>query len=199
MTDHSNNGTPPDNPPGPPLQQHDWQAAPHQQTHDPHYHSPPEPQHFEPVIAKAVQPQEFLKTRKKTSRTIKLMQLMMSLTFFAAIGIAGFVMFTRLQVDKPGPLTKQVVFEVGKGQGLSMISSRLHKNGIISDRRLFALHAMASKSAKKLKAGKYAIPQAASMQDVLNILVKGKAIFYKVTLPEGWTSEQIVNALRAHP
>ena len=199
MTDHSNNRNLPGNPPGPALQQRDWQVPPQPQAHDQRYQRPAEPQHFEPVIAEAEQPQEFLKNKKKRSRTLKLMQLLMSLSFFAAIGIAGFYMFTRLQVDKPGPLTKEVLFEVGKGQGLSVISSRLQKDGIISNRRIFALHAVASKSAKKLKAGKYAIPQAASMQDVLNILVKGKAIFYQVTLPEGWTSEQVVNALKAHP
>ena len=227
MTDFSKNGNPLGKPPAPSSdgqttscmppqpattapqgtipQQRDWQVPPqglmpqHAQAHDPRYAAPanPVPQNAPP--SEPEQPQKFLKTKKKRSGTIKMMQLMMSLTFFAAIGIAGFVMFTRLQVDKPGPLAKEVLFEVGKGQGLSAISSRLQKEGIISNRRLFAMHAVASKSAKKLKAGKYAIPQAASMQDVLNILVKGKAIYYQVTLPEGWTSEQIVNALKAHP
>ncbi len=199
MTDHSNNGIPPGTSPGPAPQQRDWQMPPQPHAQYPRAQTAPDPQHFEPVIAPPEPPQEFLKTKKKRSRTLKLMQMIMSLTFFAAIGIAGFYMFTRLQVDKPGPLTKEVLFEVGKGQGLSVISSRLQKNGIISNRRIFALHAVASKSAKKLKAGKYAIPQGASMQDVLNILVRGKAIFYQVTLPEGWTSEQVVNALNAHP
>ncbi len=199
MTDHSNNGLPPGTHPGPTPQQRDWQMPPQSHVQDPRSQPVPEPQHFEPVIAQPEPLQEFLKTKKKRSRSLKLMQMLMSLTFFAAIGIAGFYMFTRLQVDKPGPLTKEVLFTVGKGQGLSVISSRLHKEGIISNRRIFALHAVASKTSKKLKAGKYAIPQAASMQDVLNILVKGKAIFYQVTLPEGWTSEQVVNALKAHP
>ena len=199
MTDHSNNSIPPRTPPGSVPQQRDWQVPPQSHAQDPRYQPVPESQHFEPVIAPSEPPQEFLKSKKKRSRTLKLMQLLMSLSFFAAIGIAGFYMFTRLQVDKPGPLTSEVLFEVGKGQGLSVISSRLQKHGIISNRRIFALHAVASKSAKKLKAGKYAIPQAASMQDVLNILVKGKAIFYQVTLPEGWTSEQVVNVLNAHP
>lgn len=144
-------------------------------------------------------PQKFIKTKSKPNRLIKSMQLIMSITFFAAIGLAGFVMFTRHQVDKPGPLTQTVIFEVGKGQGLNTISARLHKDGIISNKRLFAMHAVTSKTAKKLKAGKYSIPQGASMQAVLDILVRGKAIYYQVTLPEGWTSEQIVNVLKAHP
>ncbi|MCP4936864.1 MAG: endolytic transglycosylase MltG [bacterium] len=199
MTDHSNNGLPPGTPPSSVPQQHDWQVPPHSHAQEPGYQPISEPQHFEPVITQPKPQQGLLKTKKKRNRTLKLMQLLMSLSFFAAIGVAGFYMFTHLQIDKPGPLTREVLFEVGKGQGLSVISSRLQKNGIISNRRIFALHVVASKSAKKLKAGKYAIPQAASMQDVLNILVRGKAIFYQVTLPEGWTSEQVVNALKAHP
>jgi UPF0755 protein len=144
-------------------------------------------------------PVNFLKTRKKPHRIIRTMQFVMSVTFFIAVGLAGFVMFTRHQIDKPGPLTQDTIFEVGKGQGLSTISARLQESGIINNKRIFAMNAIASKAAKKLKAGKYSIPKKASMQKVLSILVKGKAIFYRVTLPEGWTSQQIVNALNAHP
>jgi peptidoglycan lytic transglycosylase G len=145
------------------------------------------------------QPAKFIKHKRRPNRFIRMMQLAMSITFFVAIGLAGFVMFTRYQVDQPGPLTEAAIFEVGKGQGLTTISSRLQNVGIISNKRIFALNAVASKAAKKLKAGKYSIPQAASMQKVLDILVAGKAIYYHITLPEGWTSEQIVNALNAHP
>ncbi len=157
------------------------------------------PHHYDEAAARDRPPAKFLKTKKPQSRVIKLMQLMMSLTFFVAIGLAGFVMFSRHQVDKPGPLTEDTIFEVVRGQGLSTISDRLQKNGIVSNKRLFAMNVVANKAAKKLKAGKYSIPKGASMQEVLDILVRGKAIYYQITLPEGWTSEMIVNALNAHP
>ncbi|MFN3869155.1 MAG: endolytic transglycosylase MltG, partial [Hyphomicrobiaceae bacterium] len=48
-----------------------------------------------------------------------------------------------------------------------------------------------------LKAGEYEIRKAASMSAVHATLVEGKSILYKVTLPEGLTSAQIVERLMA--
>jgi UPF0755 protein len=41
------------------------------------------------------------------------------------------------------------------------------------------------------------IPQAASVRQVIDIISEGKTITYKVTIPEGLTSEQIVERLKA--
>ena len=37
------------------------------------------------------------------------------------------------------------------------------------------------------------------MRDVIDTLAEGKSILYKATLPEGLTSEQIVERLKAEP
>ena len=46
-----------------------------------------------------------------------------------------------------------------------------------------------------MKAGEYEVKAAASMRDVLELLGEGKSLLYKVTLPEGLTSQQIVERL----
>ncbi len=51
----------------------------------------------------------------------------------------------------------------------------------------------------QLKAGDYQIPQAASMRQVIDIIAEGKTITYRVTIPEGLTSHQIVERLKADP
>lgn len=139
------------------------------------------------------------KKKLRQNKIVRSLQLSMTLFFFGALALAAFFMYSRYQIDRPGPLTERTIFEVEKGYGLNAIASQLKKAGIIHDKRIFALHAIASKKAKKLKAGKYAIPKAASMHRVLNILVQGKAIFYQVTIPEGRTSQQAVAILNAHP
>jgi UPF0755 protein len=50
-----------------------------------------------------------------------------------------------------------------------------------------------------LKAGEYRMPAAASVRQVIDILVEGKTIVYRVTIPEGLTSWQIVERLKADP
>ena len=172
------------------------------------YHQAPQTPQPSPQMAHADQsarqaasakPAKFLKNKRKTNPFIKFMQLIMSVTFFVAIGLAGFVMFSRHQIDKPGPLAAAAVFEVGKGQGLTTIADRLEKQGIIRNKRLFKINPATIRVAKKLKAGKFSIPRQASMQQVLDILVRGRAIFYKVTIPEGLTSQQAVAILNKHP
>ena len=49
----------------------------------------------------------------------------------------------------------------------------------------------------QLKAGEYLIPQTASIRQVIDIIAEGKTVTYKVTIPEGLTSEQIVERLKA--
>ncbi len=162
------------------------------------HHAGEEPYH--PVLAPAPeQPADFIKYKKRPGRIVKLMQMIMSITFFTAILLAGFVMYSRYQVDRPGPLRKAVVFEVKKGQGLGAIAESLEDKGIIYDKRLFKINPATLRVAKKLKAGKFAIPERASMQQVLDILVRGRAIYYKVTVPEGLTSQQVVGILNKHP
>jgi UPF0755 protein len=132
-------------------------------------------------------------------RTIRLMQMLMSLLFFLAVASAAFFMYSRYQIDRPGPLTRPAEFEVERGQGLSQIADNLERQGIIRDRKLFAVNVAARKMAKRLRAGRYSIPERASMQKVLEILIAGRALFNQITVVEGTTSEQTVELLCAQP
>jgi UPF0755 protein len=53
--------------------------------------------------------------------------------------------------------------------------------------------------ASELKAGDYAIPAHASPVEIMNILINGKAIVYKLTLPEGYTTAMALDLIRKHP
>jgi len=195
MTNYSDNGTPPQRPPAYPPE-HQGAAS-----HAPQAGAQNEQNFLRMQLQQVGQEErtEFIKLKKRPNRVLRLMQFLMSLSFFVSIVLAGFFMYTRLQIDKPGPLATATLFEVGKGQGLSSISARLQQKGIIKNKRMFALNTVANKAAKKLKAGKFHIPARASMQEVLDILVRGRAIFYKVTVPEGLTSQQVVLILNKHP
>ena len=49
----------------------------------------------------------------------------------------------------------------------------------------------------ELKAGDYEIKKNASMADIMELLTQGRGVLSKVTIPEGMTSLQIVERLRA--
>lgn len=106
--------------------------------------------------------------------------------------------------ERPGPLdvTRTVVIE--RGAGRIEIAEMLEKEGVISNRWAFVANhllrnVMSGGKPIELKAGEFEFKKAASMREVLEILGEGKSVLYKVTLPEGLTSQQIVERLNAEP
>ena len=73
----------------------------------------------------------------------------------------------------------------------------LQKNGVIASKWLFVAGVWFNKMQNELKAGEYMIPAHASMREVMDSIVGGKSILYSISLPEGLTSQQIVDKLNA--
>lgn len=106
--------------------------------------------------------------------------------------------------ERPGPLTQARTIIIEKGAGRIEIAEKLESEGIISSRWAFVANhllrnIMSGGKPVELKAGEYEVKAAASMRDVLELLGEGKSLLYKVTLPEGLTSQQIVERLLAEP
>ncbi|MEJ2124037.1 MAG: endolytic transglycosylase MltG, partial [Alphaproteobacteria bacterium] len=123
----------------------------------------------------------------------------MTLVFVGVFAFAGLYFYVRAQFDRAGPLEYPTVVVIPKGEGVRQIASRLEREGVISDRLIFiASTVLYFRAQSKLKAGEYAIKKNATMREVLDTLVEGKAILYSVSIPEGLTSYQIVKRLNAH-
>ncbi|MGE5511997.1 MAG: endolytic transglycosylase MltG [Bacteroidota bacterium] len=132
---------------------------------------------------------------------------MLSFVFLLLLIGAVVAVLLRLTFDQPGPLGHATVTVIPKGEGVSEIASRLEKDGVVSDRRLFMAHYLIERLYSnitegrpiQLKAGEFEIRKQASLRQVLDTLSEGKAVLYKITVPEGLTSAQIVERLRAEP
>ncbi len=121
------------------------------------------------------------------------------------LGAAGTLsLLLKNQLDSPGPLTVSRTVAIPKGEGRVEIAARLEREGIISSRWVFVANYLllsipAGGKAVDLKAGEYEFKKAASMRDVLETLTEGKSVLYKLTIPEGLTSEQVVERIKADP
>lgn len=122
------------------------------------------------------------------------------LSFVVFVIVAAGVAFlvAKQQFEAPGPLAQTRSVIIPQGEGLTQIATRLEREGVISDASLFSAGAYISKASGDLKAGEYLFREKSSMRDVMDVLVEGKAILHKITIPEGLTSEQIVARLREH-
>ena len=120
----------------------------------------------------------------------------------AVAGVAALAL--QSWMNSPGPLTASKKVTIHKGDGTSQIAAQLEREGVVSHRllfmagyRLYQIGAWTGGRPASLKAGEYQIPQAASVRQVIGMLVEGKTTVHRVTIPEGLTSDQIVERLNS--
>ena len=109
------------------------------------------------------------------------------------------------QMDAPGPLERNKVIVIPKLEGSLEIAARLEREGVISDRRMFTagfrwlqlLARLEGDKTLQLKAGDYEVRPHASVRELIDLICDGKTVTYKITVPEGLTSQQIVDRLLA--
>lgn len=128
---------------------------------------------------------------------IKILNGLLTLALLVGLGAAGLAVYTQKQFEKPGPLAYQTVFTIPKGARADQIAARLEAEGIVSNQQMFNLAVRYFRAGNRLKAGEYVIKKGSSMRNVLDILLEGKSILYKVTIPEGLTSWQAVQRINA--
>jgi UPF0755 protein len=128
-----------------------------------------------------------------------LMLLLMAVVGGSALMLHGWM-------NAPGPLAHSKKLVIPKGESAHEIAARLEREGVVSHQLLFVAAYQLSRIANwtsgrpmHLKAGDYQMPQAVSVRQVIDILADGKTISYRVTIPEGLTSHQIVERLKADP
>jgi len=117
----------------------------------------------------------------------------------AFIGVGGFAWAMR-ETTKPGPLAGDKVVVIGRddeseGGG---IPDQLARAGVIDSPLLFNLAVLVDGNRPKLRHGEFLFKQNASLRDVEDVLVFGKMVLHKVTVPEGLTSDQVVQRLRGN-
>ncbi len=116
--------------------------------------------------------------------------------------IGGGALILNHVYERPGPLDVTRTVVIQKGDGRIAIADNLEREGVITSRWGFvANHLLRNYFGRgkplELKAGEYEFKKAASMRHVLETISEGKSVLYKVTVPEGLTSQQIVERLKA--
>jgi UPF0755 protein len=126
---------------------------------------------------------------------------LLTVSLVGMVTVSGIGLAIYHQYESPGPLDAERTIIVPKGEGRREIAERLEREGIITNRWTFIgghlLQSMfGGKRSADLKAGEYEIAARSSMRQVMETIASGKSILYKVTIPEGLTSQQIVERLK---
>jgi UPF0755 protein len=100
---------------------------------------------------------------------------------------------------RPGPLAHPAVVLIAPKTSTHDIAAELQDAGVVTNALLYEGEIHLQGQAAKVKAGEYAIPAHASMDDVTAIMVLGKSIQHKLTIAEGLTSDMAYKLVAANP
>lgn len=136
--------------------------------------------------------------------TLRFVNALLTFSFLAlAIG-AGAIFWVSAELDKAGPLQETRTVVIRRGEGSRDIAQRLEREGIISSQHVFVGYYLSRQLASwvggkplQFKAGDYELKPAISMREIAEVIGEGKVVLFRLTIPEGMTSHQIVERLRA--
>jgi UPF0755 protein len=100
------------------------------------------------------------------------------------------------------PLTlaeEEYSLDVVKGSALGTVAATLADDGLLRYPRLFALVGRLSGKAERIQAGEYTITNGVTPTLLLDQLVEGRIKLHSITIVEGWTVSELIDAIRQHP
>ena len=92
-----------------------------------------------------------------------------------------------------------VVIEVQPGSNLTRIVSDLSQQNIINKPSYLRWYARWQQGADKIHTGEYKIEPGTSPKEFLAMLIAGKVLQYSITIVEGWTFKQMMQAISENP
>lgn len=122
---------------------------------------------------------------------------MKKLIFLFILSVVVVVAKVKNWVYEPGNLQNPVRMVVSRGSSVVGISNQLENFGVIDKPWLFRLAARYYRLDTSLKAGEYEFLPRVSMFQVIEKMVRGDIVYHKITLPEGLTTKQMLEIIRA--
>jgi UPF0755 protein len=121
---------------------------------------------------------------------------LLTFVLLGALATVGGLVWLMKEARSPGPLTEDKVVMITREDDAAGIADQLERAGVIDSAMWFNLLTVLDGNRGALKRGEYAFKAGMSMNDIEDELIAHRVIRYKITIPEGLTSEQVVDRLR---
>lgn len=102
-------------------------------------------------------------------------------------------------VNGPLLLPGAQVLQVDKGASLTRVLRQLETAGMLRGADDLLLYARLNDRATSMRAGEYELVAGLTARGLLDLLASGKVITHQVSIIEGWTLRQALQAIQAHP
>ena len=121
---------------------------------------------------------------------------LLTFVLLGALATVGALVWLMKEARSPGPLAEDKVVMITREDDAAGIADQLERAGVINSAMWFNLLTVLDGNRGALKRGEYAFKAGMTMNDIENDLIAHRVIRYKITIPEGLTSEQVVDRLR---
>ena len=161
-----------------------------------------------PAVGEAVNAEIALPPPSKKRKTglVGLFSGLMTVVLLGVIlATAGFTV-SQKEFAAPGPLVADKSVIIERGSTTEEIVEQLEREGVISRpaflwvalfvRDIQSKFVSDEASKKRAKAGEYLFKKQVTMNEVIEIITSGRSVEHTITIPEGLTSEQIVERLK---
>ena len=123
-------------------------------------------------------------------------RLLGALVFSASLLIAWVIMDFRHFADSPLNLPEDgIQYILTPGGSVTTLAADLSSLGVLENKLYMRILARWEGQASQLKAGEYLFTEGMSPRNVLNLIVAGKVVNHTLTLVEGWTFRQVIEAI----
>ncbi|HET6157281.1 MAG TPA: endolytic transglycosylase MltG, partial [Dongiaceae bacterium] len=129
----------------------------------------------------------------------RLLNFLYTLIAITVIATAGVAYYLYASFTGPGPLTEDKTLVIPKGTGVLEIGGILRTEGVIDDVRIFSLGVRLFSDHKPLIAGEYVFPRGVSPSGAMGILIAGKSITHRLTIPEGLAVREVLELISSEP
>lgn len=121
-----------------------------------------------------------------------------------ALIVAAVCTFALLQyqrfINQPLQLDTPFIYTVAPGTNLKAISEDLQQQGLTELPPLYLqLYGRLTGLASKIKAGEYRVEPETTLPELLEQMVSGKVVMNALTVIEGMTARELIDAVHAHP
>ena len=124
------------------------------------------------------------------------LKVLLILVVIAAIGGYGAYHYWQTRLQAPITLDEPMLYEVPPGAGFNRVVDDLEAQGVLADAWAFKLLTRVEPDrVPSLKVGEYSLEPGMSGMQVLDKLASAEVVTYSVTIPEGWTFQQMREAL----
>jgi len=119
--------------------------------------------------------------------------MLMLLIWFIALMIYGVY-----QLHRPLDIQENKIVSLDKGRPLSSFFVKLEQENWMQDSRWIMLVAKLTGQSRMAKAGEYELTPGMNSWDVLDTLIEGKSVQYKITLVEGQNVHEMMSRIAAN-